>query len=107
MHVAVVIALRPAFVSIRAWGRGYRRGAMVAGDAPAQVETVIAWSGGRRLHLLTLGEIGEGRRASVEHAASRIADVDDLEQALVRVFRHSVQRRIRGHATPDVWFEVG
>ena len=66
MHVAVVIALRPAFVSIRAWGRGYRRGAMVAGDAPAQVETVIAWSGGRRLHLLTLGEIGEGRRASVE-----------------------------------------
>jgi hypothetical protein len=107
VHVAVVIALRPAFVSIRAWGRGYRRGAMVAGDAPAQVETVIAWSGGRRLHLLTLGEIGEGRRASVEHAASRIADVDDLEHALVRVFRHSVQRRIRGHATPDVWFEVG
>ena len=80
---------------------------MVAGDVSGRVETVIAWSGGRRLHLLTLGEISEGRRASVEHAASRIADVDDLERALVRVFRHRVQRRIRAHATPDVWFEVG
>jgi len=30
---------------------------MVAGNAPGQVETVIAWSGGRRLHLLTWGEI--------------------------------------------------
>jgi hypothetical protein len=80
---------------------------MVAGDAPRRVETVIAWSGGRRLHLLTLGEIGEGRRASAEHAASRCADVDDLEQALVRVFRHGVQRRIREHATFEVWFEVG
>jgi hypothetical protein len=107
VHVAVVIALRPAFVSIRRLGRGYRRGAMVAGGARRRVETVVAWSGGRRLHLLTLGEIGEGRRASAEHAASRIADVDDLERALVRVFRHRVQRRIRDHATPDVWFEVG
>jgi hypothetical protein len=80
---------------------------MVAGDAPRRVETVIAWSGGRRLHLLTLGEIGAGRRASAEHAASRCADVDDLEQALVRVFRHGVQRRIREHATFEVWFEVG
>ena len=80
---------------------------MVAGDAPRRVETVIGWSGGRRLHLLTLGEIGAGRRASVEHAASRCADVDDLEQALVRVFRHGVQRRIREHATFEVWFEVG
>jgi hypothetical protein len=80
---------------------------MVAGGVPGRVETVVALSGGRRLHLLTLGEIGEGRRASVEHAASRIADVDDLEYALVRIFRHRVQRRIREHATPDVWFEVG
>ncbi len=80
---------------------------MVAGDAPGRVETVIAWSGGRHLHLLTLGEIGAGRRASVEHAASRCAEVDDLERDLVRVFRHRVQRRIRDHATHDVWFEVG
>ena len=80
---------------------------MVAGDAPRRVETVIAWSGGRRLHLLTWGEISEGQRASVEHAASRITEIDDLEHALVHVFRHRVQRRIRGHATPDVWFEVG
>ncbi len=80
---------------------------MVAGEAPERVETVIAWSGGRRLHLLTWGEIGEGRRASVDHAASRIAAVDDLEYALVRVFRHRVQRRIRSHATHDIWFEVG
>jgi hypothetical protein len=79
----------------------------VAGDAPGRVETVIGWSAGRRLHLLTWGEISEGRRASVEHAASGIADVTDLERALVRVFRHRVQRRIRGHATSDVWFEVG
>ena len=79
----------------------------MAGDAPERIETVIAWSGGRRLHLLTWGEISEGRRASVEHAASGIGDVTDLEHALVRVFRHRVQRRIRGHATPDVWFEVG
>jgi hypothetical protein len=79
----------------------------VTGDAPRRVETVVAWSGGRRLHLLTLGEIGEGRRASVEHAASRCADVDDLERALVRVFRHGVQRRIREHTTFEVWFEVG
>ena len=107
MHVAALIALRPAFVSIRRLGRGYGRGAMVAGDVPRRVETIIAWSGGRRLHLLTLGEIGAGRRASVEHAASRCADVDDLEYALVRVFRHRVQRRIRGHATLDAWFEVG
>jgi len=85
---------------------GHCGGAMVAGDVPGRVETVSAWSGGRRLHLLTWGEISEGRRASVEHAASRIADVDDLEHALVRVFGHRVQRRIRGHATPDVWFEV-
>ena len=107
MHVVAVIALRPAFVSIRDWGAGYWKGAMVTGGAPRRVETVVAWSGGRRLHLLTLGEIGEGRRASAEHAASRIADVDDLERALVRVFRHRVQRRIRGHATLDAWFEVG
>jgi hypothetical protein len=80
---------------------------MVAGDAPGQVETVIAWSGARRIHLITWGEIREGRRVSVEHAASRIADVDDLEHALVRVFRHRAQRRIPGHATPDVCFEVG
>jgi hypothetical protein len=80
---------------------------MVAGDAPRRVETVIVWSGGRRLHLLTLGEIGAGRRASVEHAASRCADVDDLEQALMRVFRHGVPRRIREHAAFEVWFEVG
>jgi hypothetical protein len=80
---------------------------MVAGDAPRRVETVIAWSGGRRLHLLTWGEISEGRQASVEHAASRCAGVDDLEHALVRVFRHPIQRRIREHATHDVWFEVG
>jgi hypothetical protein len=80
---------------------------VVAGDAPRRVETVIAWSRGRRLHLLTLGAIGEGRRASVEHAASRCADVEDLEQALVRVFRHRVQRRIRDHARVEVWFEVG
>jgi hypothetical protein len=79
----------------------------VAGDAPGRVETVIAWSDERRLHLLTWGEISEGRRASVEHAASGIADVTDLEHALVRVFRHRVQRRIRGHSTPDVWFEIG
>src|SRR3970282_643421 len=46
-------------------------------------------------------------RASVEHAASGIADVTDLERALVRVFRHRVQRRIRGHATSDGWFAVG
>jgi len=48
-----------------------------------------------------------GRRASVAHAASRRADVDDLEHAPVLVFRHRVQRRIREHATHDVWFEVG
>ena len=80
---------------------------MVAGDVPGQVETVIAWSGGRRLHLLTPGALSEGRRASVEHAASRNADVDALDHALVRIFRHRVQRRIQAHATPDVWFEVG
>jgi len=39
--VAVVIALRPAFVSIRRLGRGYSRGAMVAGDAPRRLEIVI------------------------------------------------------------------
>ena len=80
---------------------------MVAGDEPGRIETVIAWSGGRRLHLLTRGAMSEGRRASVEHAASHSADVDDLEHALGRVFRHRVQRRIHSPATPDVWFEVG
>ena len=106
-HVVVAAALRQAFFLIRRLGRGHCGGAMVAGNAPGQVETVIAWSGGRRLHLLTWREISEGQRASVEHAASRITEIDDLEHALVRVFRHRVQRRIRGHATPDVWFEVG
>jgi hypothetical protein len=107
VQVVVVIALRPAFVSIPHLGRGYRKGAMVAGDAPRRVETVIAWSGGRRLHLLTWGAISEGRHAGVAHAASRIADVDEFEHALVRVFRQRVQRRIRDHATFEVWFEVG
>jgi hypothetical protein len=79
---------------------------MVAGDAPGQVETVIPWSGARRLHLLTPGALSEGRRASVAHAAARIADVDELDRALGRIFRHRVQRRIRSPATPDVWFEV-
>lgn len=36
-----------------------------------------------------------------------IAEVDDLERALVRVFGQLAQRRIRGHATPDIWFEIG
>jgi hypothetical protein len=107
VHVVVAVALRPACFSIRRLGRGHCGVRKVAGDAPERVETVIAWSGGRRLHLLTWGEISEGRRASVEHAASGIGDVTDLEHALVRVFRHRVQRRIRGHSTPDVWFEVG
>ena len=107
MHVVVVIALRPAFVSIRRLGRGHSRGAMMAADAPRRVETVIAWSGGRRLHLLTWGAISAGRRASVVHAATGCADVDDIEHALVRVFRQRVQRRIRDHATVEVWFEVG
>jgi hypothetical protein len=107
VHFVVAVALRPAFLSIRRLGRGHCEGAMVAGDAPGRVETVIAWTGGRRVHLLTWCEISEGRRASVEHAASRISDVDDLEHALLRVFGHRAQRRIRGHATLDVWFEVG
>jgi hypothetical protein len=106
VHVVAIIAPRPAFVSIQRLGRGYCRGAMVAGDAMARVETVIAWSEGRRLHVLTWDAISAGRRASVAHAASRIADVDELEHALVRVFRQRVQRRIRDHATFDVWFEV-
>jgi hypothetical protein len=100
-------ALRPALLSIWCLGRGQPTGAMVAGDAPGQVETVIAWSGARRIHLITWCEIREGRRVSVEDAASRIADVDDLDHALVRVFRHRVQRRLPGQATPNVWFEVG
>ena len=74
VHVGVAAALRQAFFSIRRLGRGHCRGATVAGNTPGQVETVIAWSGGRRLHLLTWGEISEGQRASVEHAASRIAE---------------------------------
>jgi hypothetical protein len=53
VYVVVAVALRQAFFSIRRLGRGHCGGAMVAGDAPGQVETVIAWSGGRRLHLLT------------------------------------------------------
>ena len=72
-----------------------------------RVETVIPWSGGRQIYLLTWGEMGEGRRAAAEHAASRIVDVDKLVPALTRVFRHRVQRRIGGHATLGVWFEVG
>jgi len=80
---------------------------MMADGAPARVDTVMGWSGGRRLHLLTWGEISVGRRTGVEHAASRLADVDDLEHELARVFRHHVKRRIQRPATPDVWFEVG
>lgn len=75
--------------------------------APERRETVFPWSGGRRLHLLTRGEISERRRAAVRHATARIADVDDLERALGRIFRHGVQRRLPAHAGPDVWFEVG
>ncbi len=72
-----------------------------------RTETVVAWSGGRHLHLLTWGPIGKTRRAAVDHATGRISDVDDLERALTCIFRHPVQRRIPEHATPDVWFEVG
>jgi len=76
------------------------------GRMAGRVETVIPWSGGRQIYLLTWAEIGEGRRAAAEHAASRVADVDKLAPALARVFRHPVQRRIGGHATLGVWFEV-
>ncbi len=80
---------------------------MTIPSAPGRIETVFAWSGGRRLHLLTWGEIGARRQAAVVHAASGAVDVDDLERALSRIFRHPVQRRIPGHGAPDVWFEVG
>jgi hypothetical protein len=43
----------------------------------------------------------------VEHAASRIADVEHLERALVRIVRDPVQRQIPQPVTRDVWFEVG
>jgi len=74
---------------------------------PRPIETVFAWSGGRRIHLLTWSEIGERRRTAVEHVASRIVDVDDLEGALSRIFRRPVQRRIPGRTTPEIWFEIG
>ena len=80
---------------------------MAMHHAAGRVETVFPWSGGRRLHVLTWGEISEGRRAAVVHATSRIADVDDLERALGRIFRHAGQRRVPEHAGPDIWFEVG
>jgi len=76
-------------------------------DVPGRIETVVAWSGGQRLYLLTWSDIGARRWAAVEHAASRIAHVEDLERALVRIFRDPVQRRIPEHVAPDVWFEVG
>jgi len=75
--------------------------------APGRLETVFAWSGGRRLHLLTWGELSARREAAVVHATDRIADVDDLEQALGRIFRHRIQRRLPAHVGPDLWFEVG
>ena len=75
--------------------------------APGRLDTVFAWSGGRRLHLLSWGELSARRRAAVVHAMARIADIDDLERALGRIFRHGVQRRLPAHAEPDVWFEVG
>ncbi len=75
--------------------------------APGRLETVFAWSGGRRLHLLSQGVLSARRRAAVVHAISQIADVDDLERALGRIFRHRIQRRLPAHAGPDLWFEVG
>jgi hypothetical protein len=75
--------------------------------APGRLKTVFAWLGGRRLHLLTWGELSARRQAAVVHATDRIADVDDLEQALGRIFRHRIQRRLPAHVGPDLWFEVG
>lgn len=47
--------------------------------ASGRLETVFPWSGGRRLHLLTRGELSARRRAAVVYATVRIADIDDLE----------------------------
>lgn len=69
-------------------------------------ELVFGWTEDRRIHLLVRGEIGEGRQAAVEHAASGAGDVEELERSLRRIFRHRVQRRLPG-PTADVWFEVG
>jgi len=80
---------------------------MAIDAAPGRIETVFTWSGGRRLHVLTWAEISDRRRTALVHATARIADVDDLERALGRIFRHGVQRRLPAHAGPDVWFEVG
>jgi hypothetical protein len=80
---------------------------MAINAVPGRIETVIAWSGGRRLHLLTRGQLSGQRQAAVEHAASRIADIDDLERAVVHILRDPFQWRIPEHVTPDVWFEVG
>ena len=78
---------------------------MVAGGTPGR-STVIAWSGGRRVHLLTRGAMSEGRGPawSTPHPT---ADIDDIDIALGRIFRQRVQRRIRGLATLEVRFEVG
>jgi hypothetical protein len=75
--------------------------------ASGRLETVFPWFGGRRLHLFTWGELSARRRAAVVHASARIADIDDLEQALGRIFRHRIQRRLPANAGSDVWFEVG
>jgi hypothetical protein len=53
------------------------------------------------------GQISGQRQAAVEHAASRIADIDDLERAVVHILLDPFQWRIPEHVTPDVWFEVG
>jgi hypothetical protein len=78
----------------------------VAGDVAGPVETVFPWTEGRCVHLLSAGALSAGRRASVAHAAAHSADLDALELALGRIFRHRLQRRIRGPAAPDVWFEL-
>jgi len=75
-------------------------------DVPRPVDTVVTWSGGRHLHLLTAGEIGAGRRNAVVHATRQISDVDEMERALRRIFRGTVQRRIPERPGADVWFEV-
>ena len=75
-------------------------------DTGGLVETVFAWSNGRRLHVLTREEIGGGRRAAVAHTLRRASDVSEVDRALGRIFHGRAQRRIPNHAGSDLWFEV-
>ena len=68
------------------------------------VETVLSWSGGRRLHLLTAAPISSAERAAIEAAMVRISDIDAAAEVVARILGHTA--RVQRWEAPTVDFSI-